>query len=60
MATKKTGEENVRKLVKIGGKSIGVTLPIELVRSLGWREKQKVTVTKKNGALVVRDAKSKK
>ena len=56
MATKKAGQENVRKLVKIGGKSLGVTLPIELVRDLKWREGQRVLVSKKNGAMVVRDA----
>jgi hypothetical protein len=49
-----------RKLTRIGKRSIGLTLPIELVRSLGWREKQNVVVKKSGGALVIRDAKSKK
>lgn len=39
-----TMNKGVRKLTKLGGKSIGLTLPIELVRELGWREKQKVIV----------------
>lgn len=59
MATKKSGKENVRKLTKIGKLSMGLTLPIALVRQLGWRERQRVIVSKKNGALVVRDAKTK-
>ncbi len=59
MANKKSTESGVRKLTKMGGKSLGVTLPIDLVRSLGWREKQNITVKKKNGALVIRDAKAK-
>ena len=53
--TKKTGDKSVRKLTKIGGKSIGLTLPIELVRELGWKEKQKVTVKRVRGGLVIRD-----
>ena len=28
----------------MGGKSVGITLPIEVVRQLGWRLKRKVTV----------------
>ncbi|TXH01307.1 MAG: AbrB/MazE/SpoVT family DNA-binding domain-containing protein [Candidatus Moraniibacteriota bacterium] len=53
--TKKTGDKSVRKLTKLGGKSIGLTLPIELVRELGWKEKQKVTVKRVRGGLVIRD-----
>lgn len=45
----------VRKLTKLGGKSIGLTLPIELVRELKWREKQKVVVKKVRGGLIIRD-----
>ncbi|MFA5871385.1 MAG: hypothetical protein WC858_01555 [Parcubacteria group bacterium] len=55
MPTKKAGETNIRKLTKIGKKSIGLTLPIELVRELGWREKQKVVVKKIKGGVVIRD-----
>ncbi len=46
---------NIRKLTKIGRKSIGLTLPIELVRELGWKEKQKVVVKKVRGGVLVRD-----
>lgn len=60
MANKKSGREKIRKLTKIGRLSVGLTLPIGLVRDLGWRERQRVLVTKKNGALVVRDAKTEK
>jgi len=44
MARQKLENKNVRKLTKIGNKSIGLTLPIEIVRELRWREKQKVVV----------------
>lgn len=48
-------DRNTRKLTKLGGKSIGLTLPIELVRELGWREKQKVIVTRVRGGVVIQD-----
>ena len=59
MAVRKQEEKNVRKLTKIGKKSIAVTLPIELVRELGWREKQKVVVKRIKGGLVIRDWRNK-
>lgn len=60
MADKKSSEKNIRKLTKIGKGSIGLTLPIEVVRELGWRERQRVKVTKIKGGLVIRDYRSKK
>lgn len=53
--TNKTADKSVRKLTKLGGKSIGLTLPIALVRELGWQEKQKVTVKRVRGGVVIRD-----
>jgi len=54
MANRKATERNLRKLITQGA-SIAVTLPIELVRDLGWKEKQKVVVTRVSGGLLVRD-----
>ncbi len=53
--TKCSGSRNIRKLTKTGGGSISVTLPIELVRELKWRDKQKVVVKKSGGKLVIED-----
>lgn len=39
---------NIRNVQKSGG-SYFVTLPIEVVRELGWKEKQKVVITKVAG-----------
>ncbi len=40
---RKQGEENIRKITKVaGGSSYGITLPIEVIRRWGWRERQKV------------------
>jgi hypothetical protein len=55
MANKKTNETNIRKLTKIGRKSIGLTLPIEMVRELRWKEKQKVVVKKVRGGIFIKD-----
>jgi hypothetical protein len=56
MANRRAGQTGTRKLTKLGKGSIGLTLPKGLVKSLHWREKQKVKVKKVKGALVVRDA----
>lgn len=42
-----------------GGKSIGITLPIEIVRDLKWRERQKVVVERKGKTITIRDWKPK-
>ncbi len=39
----------------MGKQSIGLSLPIALVRSLGWREKQKVKVKKIHGGVSIKD-----
>jgi antitoxin component of MazEF toxin-antitoxin module len=55
MARRKVEDSKIRKLSKVGNKSIAVTLPIELVRELGWKERQKVVVTKRGKGIIVGD-----
>jgi hypothetical protein len=55
MPRRKSEDANIRKLTKSGNGSIGLTLPIELVRELGWREKQKVVVKRVRGGVMIRD-----
>lgn len=55
MANRKSGEQNIRKLTRMGGKSLGLTLPMDLVEKLGWREKQKVRVVTKGRHLIIKD-----
>lgn len=56
MARIKVGSESVRKLTKMGGgRSFGVTLPIGLIRKLGWKERQKLVVKPKGKKIVVKD-----
>ena len=56
MSRRKLSENNIRKLTRSGGgKSIGLTLPKEMVEELKWKEKQKIKVKKVKGGFVVRD-----
>ena len=55
MANRNYKERDVRKLMRLGNGSIGLTLPIEDVRGLGWREKQKVTVKRVGKKLIIED-----
>ena len=49
------GQQDIRKLQKTGNGSIFVTLPIELVRDLKWRDGQKVTVHRRGKELIIKD-----
>jgi len=57
MALRKTKEKNIRKLTRMGreGSSLGMTIPIEIVEELGWKERQKVVVKKTRGGFTVKD-----
>lgn len=55
MARRRIEDKNIRKLSRIGNKSIGLTLPIDMVRELGWREKQKVMVKRVHGGILIKD-----
>ncbi len=55
MADKKYKDKNVRKLMKSGSTSLVVSIPVEILKSLGWKEKQKLSVKKINGGVQIRD-----
>ncbi len=55
MGVRKTGEQNIRKLTKLGKKSLAVTLPVDIVKGLKWKEKQKVVVKRVRGGVVIKD-----
>lgn len=56
MGRRALNQNNIRKLTKTGGgKSIAVTIPIEMIRQLKWRERQKVVVSKKGKSLFIKD-----
>lgn len=55
MSVRKVGQTNIRKLTKVGGKSIAVTIPIEFIQKLSWKEKQKVVVNLKGSRIIIKD-----
>ena len=56
MSRKKLEKRFTRKLTKAGGgRSISITLPIELIRKLKWRRGQKVVVEQKGKHLIIKD-----
>ncbi|OGE88355.1 MAG: hypothetical protein A2760_03595 [Candidatus Doudnabacteria bacterium RIFCSPHIGHO2_01_FULL_50_67] len=55
----KLKNKNIRKIARIGNRSLGITLPVEFLDELGWREKQKVVVKKQRGRLIIADWKTK-
>jgi bifunctional DNA-binding transcriptional regulator/antitoxin component of YhaV-PrlF toxin-antitoxin module len=49
---------NIRKIAKTaGGSSYAITLPIDVVRRWGWKEKQKVEliIDEKNKVIKIKD-----
>lgn len=56
MARRKLSEKHIRKLTRMGGgRSMGITLPIEMIRELKWRERQKLVVKKRGKKLTIED-----
>jgi antitoxin component of MazEF toxin-antitoxin module len=55
MARRKLEERDVRKLRKNSGGTVLVSIPIELVRELKWRDGQKVVVKKRGEGISIVD-----
>lgn len=55
MARQKLEDREVRKLYKTKAGSVLVSLPIEIVRELKWRDGQKVVVKKKGEGITIVD-----
>lgn len=55
MAKRAQNKSQIRKLTKLGKKSICVTIPIEIIREFGWRERQKVIVKKFGKKITIED-----
>lgn len=52
----KLKDKDIRKLTRMGGgRSIGLTLPIEIVNKLKWRERQKVRVKLSGKKIIIED-----
>jgi bifunctional DNA-binding transcriptional regulator/antitoxin component of YhaV-PrlF toxin-antitoxin module len=51
---KKYNEKNIRKVTR-NGTSHSVSIPVEILKTLGWRERQKVVVKKIRGGIQIKD-----
>lgn len=49
------GDKFVRKIIKNGRGSYYLNLPLEMVRGLGLRERQKLTIETRGKTIVVKD-----
>ncbi|NQU78029.1 AbrB/MazE/SpoVT family DNA-binding domain-containing protein [Candidatus Falkowbacteria bacterium] len=56
MSRRKLSEQNIRKATRMGGgKSLGLTLPISIVRKLKLRERQKLVVKLRGKKIIIED-----
>ena len=55
MARRALNERNIRKLYRDARGTVRVTLPIEFVRDLNWRDRQKVVVKKIGKKIIIED-----
>ena len=54
-------KNKTRKLTRVGAaRSMSVVIPAAIIEALGWREHQRLIVKKIAGAVLIRDAKTKK
>ena len=60
MSRRKTKENDIRKLTRVGRSSLSVIIPAEIVLKLGLRERQKVVVKKSGSRIVIEDWKKSK
>jgi antitoxin component of MazEF toxin-antitoxin module len=54
MSTRKRKEKHIRKLTRLGG-SLVVSIPVEDIDTLNWREKQKVVVKRDGKKITIKD-----
>lgn len=48
-------DKSIRKITKLGKWSYGITLPIDIVRKLKWKERQKVVVKLRGKKISIKD-----
>lgn len=55
MANRSADERNVRSLMRNKGGTYLLSLPVEFVKQMKWREKQKLTLTIKGKSIIIQD-----
>ena len=59
MANRKASQRNIRKITKLGKKSLAITLPVEMMKRLKWKQRQRLVVKVKGTKLIISDWKPK-
>jgi antitoxin component of MazEF toxin-antitoxin module len=57
MPRKKSKEESIRSLTKVGGSSYAVTIPKNYIHKLKWKERQKLEVKLYQDRIIIKDLK---
>ena len=55
MSRRKLKDKKIRKLARVGNQSISLTVPIEIVKKLKWKIKQKVVVSLRGKTISIKD-----
>lgn len=55
MPRRRLENRNIRQITQSGSGSYAVTIPIEIIRELGWRERQKVVVKRRGRGILIVD-----
>ena len=55
MGRRRESKSHIRKLTKTGNYTYHVTIPKRDIDKLGWRDKQKLVVKRKNGKITIQD-----
>ena len=55
MARRAFDQRNIRVLLRFAKRSFAITLPIEIVRDLGWQEHTRVRIRKAGKRIVVEE-----
>jgi len=51
----KNMEKYIRKVTRVGKRSLAIVIPAEVVDNLKLKEKQKLTITTKGRSIVIKD-----
>ena len=60
MAKKVKKRNTVRKLTRLGKRSLGLVLPKEFLKSLKWTEREKLVVKRAKRGVTIRNARTRK
>lgn len=52
---RKLKEKDIRKITKVANHSFSVTMPIEIMEKLKWKEHQKVVVRRSGKKIIIED-----